>query len=205
MKNLYRRVPLGLFIIVAFFTSPLIAFSEEMPVRGPIPFSIYDKDKNGLISEEEFTSVREERISQRANENRPMRGMKNAPAFSDFDTNSDGNLSSDELKAGQQLQMQKRRGMNMGKGMNRGKGRGKGKNMPSFSDFDLNGDGVLLEEEFYDARNKRVAEREKQGYQMKNLVNAPSFEDIDTNDDEKISKEEFTAHQAERCREKGKK
>ncbi len=66
--------------------------------------------------------------------------------------------------------------------------------MPVFSDFDLNGDGNIVENEFYQARNQRIAERVKQGYQMINLGNAPSFADIDTNRNGKISAEEFTAH-----------
>ncbi|TGO03324.1 hypothetical protein PN36_08665 [Candidatus Thiomargarita nelsonii] len=85
--------------------------------------------------------------------------------------------------------MQKRRGMGQGRGM------GRGRNMPIFSDFDLNGDGNIVENEFYQARNQRIAERAKQGYQMRNLGNAPSFADLDTNGNGKISAEEFTAHQ----------
>jgi len=92
------------------------------------------------------------------------------------------NIISEEVD-GQQAQMQKRRGMR------------RGRNMPIFSDFDLNGDGNIVENEFYQARNQRIAERAKQGYQMRNLGNAPSFADIDTNGNGKISAEEFTAHQ----------
>ncbi len=71
-----------------------------------------------------------------------------------------------------------------------------GMNMPTYSDFDLDGDGKILEVEFYEARNNRISERAKQGYQMKNIANAPSFSDIDTNGDGGISAEEFTAHQS---------
>jgi hypothetical protein len=46
-----------------------------------------------------------------------MRGAANAPAFSQFDTNSDGQLTEDEFVAGQQAQMEKRRSMGMGRGM----------------------------------------------------------------------------------------
>jgi Ca2+-binding EF-hand superfamily protein len=70
--------------------------------------------------------------------------------------------------------------------------------MPTFSEYDLDGDGKLLEKEFYEARSKRISERTQQGYQMRNIVNAPSFADIDTNDDGEINSEEFAAHQAQR-------
>jgi len=190
MNILSKVIPL----VIAFGIVPITAQSEEIPARGPIPFAAYDKDGNNLISEEEFYTVRKQRMAKHAAEGRPMRGAVNAPAFSQFDTNNDGQLTAEELAAGQQAQMQKRRGMGMGQG----RGRGRGRNMPVFSDFDLNGDGNIVEKEFYQARNQRIAERAKQGYQMRNLANAPLFVDIDTNGDGKISAEEFTAHQIQR-------
>ena len=73
-----------------------------------------------------------------------------------------------------------------------------GRNMPAFSEYDLDGDGKILEKEFNEARSKRISERVQQGYQMRNLDNAPSFADIDANGDGGISAEEFTAHQSQR-------
>ena len=78
------------------------------------------------------------------------------------------------------------------------------KNMPVFSDIDLNGDGSVVADEFYQARAKHMAERAKQGGKMKNAGNAPSFEDIDTDGDSEISADEFAAHQAAEMSEKGK-
>ena len=75
-------------------------------------------------------------------------------------------------------------------------GMGKGHNLPDFSDCDLNGDGVITSDEFYEARGKRMAEQAAKGGQMKNAANAPSFEDIDKNDDGKIDEAEFDAHKA---------
>lgn len=76
-------------------------------------------------------------------------------------------------------------------------GRGKGNNMPAFTDFDLDGDGKIVSEEFYQARADRIAKHAQEGRKMKGLANAPAFEDIDTDDDGGISVEEFAAHQAE--------
>ena len=78
-----------------------------------------------------------------------------------------------------------------------GMGKGKGMNMPSFTDFDLDGDGKIVSEEFYEARAERITKHAQEGRQMKGLANAPTFEDIDTDDDGGISAEEFAAHQAE--------
>jgi Ca2+-binding EF-hand superfamily protein len=72
---------------------------------------------------------------------------------------------------------------------------GRGRNMPSFSDFDLNGDGVLLKEEFYDARAKRMYDRAEQGFALRNADKAPAFESVDTNGDGKVDAKEFEYHQ----------
>ncbi|MCU7897032.1 MAG: hypothetical protein KZQ62_20755 [Candidatus Thiodiazotropha sp. (ex Lucinoma aequizonata)] len=74
-----------------------------------------------------------------------------------------------------------------------------GRNMPKFSDFDLNGDGKLLKDEFIEARGQRIADGAKQGSQMRNLGNMPAFADIDTNENGEVSPQEFAAHQS-RCR-----
>ena len=195
MNILKKTYTVGLVITFSSVLLPVSAQSEEIPARGPIPFDVYDKDNNGLVSENEFNAVRGERMSTRAAEGRPMRGAASAPSFSEFDTNGNGQLTRDELAAGQRAQMEKRQGMGMGQG--RGMGKGMGMNMPTFSEYDLDGDGKLLEKEFYEARGKRISERAQQGFQMRNLENAPSFSDIDTNGNGEISPEEFTARQSQ--------
>ena len=74
---------------------------------------------------------------------------------------------------------------------------GKGMSMPTFADYDLNGDGTITEEEFTKARSERIAKRAQEGRKMKNLANAPSFDDIDVDDNGGIDPDEFAAHQAE--------
>ncbi|WP_242469608.1 EF-hand domain-containing protein [Rhabdochromatium marinum] len=68
--------------------------------------------------------------------------------------------------------------------------------MPSFQDFDANGDGQLTQTEFEQARAQRIAERSQQGYQMRGLASAPSFADMDTNNDGVMDPDEFEAAQA---------
>jgi Ca2+-binding EF-hand superfamily protein len=203
-KKIKKTIPLGLVVAVASAFMPLSVQSEELPVRGPISFAAYDQDSSGFITEDEFNTTRVKRMEANAAQGRPMRGAASAPDFSAFDLDADGKLTPDELAAGQQAQMDKRRemGMGQGRGMGNGKGQGQGMgmgmNMPAFSDYDLNGDGKLLEDEFNTARSQRIDEREQQGYQMRNMDNAPAFADIDTNGNGEISAEEFAAHQSQR-------
>ena len=77
------------------------------------------------------------------------------------------------------------------------RGQNKGRNMPTFTDFDLNADGTLKKEEFYDARAKRMYDRAEKGYPLRNAAKAPAFEGIDTDKNGEISPTEFSAHQAE--------
>lgn len=83
-----------------------------------------------------------------------------------------------------------------GMGMGMGGGNAMQNAMPSFSDFDLNNDGKITEEEFIEARTARISDRAQQGYQMRGLTDAASFADIDTNGDGSISPEEFSAYQS---------
>jgi Ca2+-binding EF-hand superfamily protein len=170
--------------------------ATEIPDRGPIPFEAFDVDGNGVVSEQEFYSVRAERMAARAAEGRALKNAANAPQFSEIDTNGDGSLSPEELAAGQQKHMQQHGGgKGPGMGMGPGKG-GPGGNRPTFEEFDLNGDGVLLEQEFNEAHSKRIAERAQQGYPMRGLSNMHQFSEFDADGNGKVTPEEFTAEQA---------
>ena len=176
-------------------SAPVI--SAELPMRGPIPFANYDSDGNGFITEQEFTQVQSERMATKVAQSRPMKGAGNAPSFDAFDEDHDGRLTEEELIAGQQAQMQSRRGRvsNMGQGRSKGIGMRGNSNMPSFSQFDINSDGIILEEEFNKARAARITERVEQGYPMRNIANPTNFADIDTNGDTEVTAKEFAEHQ----------
>lgn len=75
--------------------------------------------------------------------------------------------------------------------------KGMATNMPTFAEFDLNGDGTITETEFAKARGERIAKLAKEGRQMKNLADAPSLGDIDVDGNGGIDADEFAAHQAE--------
>jgi Ca2+-binding EF-hand superfamily protein len=182
-------------IALIFFLISVSAQTTLYPDRGPISFSAYDKDGDGLINIKEFNEVRAECISKQTANAKPMQRPANVPSFLEFDINNNGTLTQDELTAGQKIQMDKRQSMRQGGGM--AKGMRMKENMPIFSDYDSNRDGKIIESEFKEARNKRISERAKQGYKMRNLGKAPTFSIIDTNGDGSISAEEFAVHQSQ--------
>ncbi|WP_373035655.1 hypothetical protein [Sulfurimonas sp.] len=71
---------------------------------------------------------------------------------------------------------------------------GQGNTMPSYADFDANGDGRVTQEEFRNTQQKRMEERAETGRMMRNADKAPKFEDIDANKDGSIDKQEFKTH-----------
>jgi Ca2+-binding EF-hand superfamily protein len=198
MKTTMRRSIMAM-TVAAAFAAPLAFAQQPPPPRGPMTFSAFDLDGDGIVIEQEFDTARAQRMAERAAQGAPMRGAANAPAFSDFDLNGDGQMTTEEFATVQQSRMQGRPGggMGPGAGMGMGPGAGMGRNMPSFAEFDLNSDGALTEQEFYEARANRIAERSQQGYPMRNLANAPSFEMIDLNGDGQITPDEFSAGQAQ--------
>ncbi len=84
--------------------------AAELPLRGPIPFGLYDKNGDGMISENEFNTVRAQRQEQREAEGRPMRNASNAPQFSDVDADGNGAISKEELQKHQAARMNSRGG-----------------------------------------------------------------------------------------------
>jgi len=115
MKTLSKSISMA-FIFGAVLSVGVVAHSQDLPVRGPVPFAAYDADGNGAISEQEFNAVHEQRQAERAAEGRPGFGAANAPDFSQADTDGDGQISPKELSAAQQAQWEKN---DMGRGQGR--------------------------------------------------------------------------------------
>ena len=214
--NIFKKtISAGLLIVIAGSFLSIKAQAEERAAHGPPPFAEFDQDGSGFVSEEEFNTVRGQHMAARAAEGKQMRCAASAPAFADIDTDGDGQLSQDELAAGHEAHKGKCRDMNHGHGSDHkaghhgGKGqceckgegeckcRGKnGNNMPTFADFDLDGDGKIVEQEFNEAHTKKMSEMAAEGHQMKHADDAPGFSGIDTNGDGEISQDEFATHQA---------
>ena len=178
-----------------------------LPQRGPIPFYIYDINSNGAISQDEFHTIRGQRMENRAAQGFPMPSMASEPDFNQFDMDKNGQLNPDELARGQQLQREKRWAMRQSQGMGMSRGMGGGHNMPKFEDFDQNKDGVLTPEEFSSGmqqhrqkrqnmrQGQRMGMRQGQGQGQSRGMgagrNMPKFEDFDGNKDGYISEQEL--------------
>ena len=185
-------VPLSVFL---FCIPAVSAQAEEVKEKGhgPAPFSVFDMDENGFVSEEEFLSVRQQHMAARAAEGKRMRCAASAPAFSDLDVDKDGQLNREELETGQKAHHAKCQQHGQG----HGHGEGMKGNMPAFSDFDLDGDGVISESELNEGHAKKMSEMAAQGRKLKHAGDEPDFSTIDTNDDGVISLQEFSDHQAD--------
>lgn len=76
--------------------------------RGPMGFEAYDKNKDGVITQEEFDAVKAERMNVKVEAGMPMRNASNSPDFTYFDTNKDGKITKEEFQKGQLDRMQNR-------------------------------------------------------------------------------------------------
>ena len=197
MSNVKRVISLGLLGIVAGGFLAINAQAGQGSQGGPPPFSDFDLDGNGFVSEEEFNIVRGQHMAAKAAEGKQMKGAATAPAFADIDKDGDGQLNPEELSAAQKAHMAERHGKGEGKRHRHGQGKGMKHNMPTFSDFDLDGNGVITEAEFNEGHAKKMSEMAAAGHQMKHAEDAPGFKGIDSDGNDEISKEEFSAHQAE--------
>ena len=196
-RHIVRLFPFSaLFLISSACLLSFTAQAADLPARGPIPFAVYDQDNNGAVSQEEFTAIRNQRIQNNAAAGAPMKGLANAPTFSQMDLNADGQLSSEELDAAQSMQRNQKQ-MQAGSGQKAMMG-GMGRNRPAFNEIDLDGDGYLSQEEVNTFRSKRITQRASEGYPMRNIANMQSFGDMDLNHDEMIDPAEFNQHQMKR-------
>jgi Ca2+-binding EF-hand superfamily protein len=95
MSLFYRYVTLSCIIASVSISAPLAA----QPFAPP--FTEFDLNHDGAITEAEFGAARAQRIKERSEQGYQMRGLATAPAFTDLDRNSDGRLNAEEFTVGQ--------------------------------------------------------------------------------------------------------
>lgn len=133
-------------VIFALALLPQVANADSHKMHTPPPFSDFDKNGDGFVSEDEFNETKAARMAAMAEAGKPMKGAATAPVFSDLDTDGDGMLNEAELTAGQQAHMQSMQAQHQSH--NAGSGMGKQMRMPTFSDIDTDGNGCISAEEF---------------------------------------------------------
>jgi len=62
-RSTFARTALA--TLLAMAVTPVPAADPDMPARGPVPFSSFDADGNGQVSQEEFNRAHTERLQQR--------------------------------------------------------------------------------------------------------------------------------------------
>ncbi len=91
------------FVTACFYLiGATLLIAETLPTKGPLPFSAYDKDNNNVITAKEFDAIKQQRMTQKANNGKMMRNVGNSPTFLDIDTNNDGIITKEELQVHQQ-------------------------------------------------------------------------------------------------------
>jgi Ca2+-binding EF-hand superfamily protein len=143
----------------------------EMAELAAERFKEADKDQNGFLSPDEFPGPDH--------------------AFTRLDTNSDGQLSPEEMAAGRPGVPGRRmeRGQR-GPGFGGGFGPGAGMDREEiFRRLDQDGDGYLSADELANARTKM---RERRGERTRRFDPEERFKELDTNGDGVLSAEEFT-------------
>lgn len=106
-----------------FSLSVTAVLAADVTAKGPLPFSTWDADGSGGISEQEFNIIREQHQAAVKDSGRLGRGMANAASFTDIDTDNNGAISAQELNT-YQMNRRATRGMGQGKGMGNGRGQG---------------------------------------------------------------------------------
>ncbi|WP_295453191.1 EF-hand domain-containing protein [uncultured Thiodictyon sp.] len=190
MKYYTRMFALSAAIAAICGAQPALA----APVGSPLPFAAYDKDANGVVTQQEFTAVQAQQRAVRDAAGAPLGGAANAPSFAVLDLNSDGQVTLEEFNTVQPPAAPAGAGT-MGSGVRMGLSDGSG-GVPSFADLDENHDGSISAAEFNDARANRAVEKSQAGQPLGSLRNAPPFGALDTNGDGRISPEEFATAQA---------
>lgn len=63
-----------------------------------------------------------------------------------------------------------------------------------FTEFDLDGNGFIVEQEWGEGHAKRMQAKAEEGRKMKHAGEMPTFASIDLNGDGQLDEEEFDAH-----------
>lgn len=90
--------PIAKLILAASVTLPTLGAAQAGP-PGPPPFSYFDLDGDGLVTEQELNTARAQRMEQRARQGYLLRNAGRHPAFGQLDQDANGYLTPEEIYA----------------------------------------------------------------------------------------------------------
>jgi len=197
--------------------------APPVPAHGPVPFAAFDLDGNGQISEEEFNTVRGERMAKKMAQRAAKHGdsehcatcgaclgHKDGKRCEGKGQKGKGYFGKGEHKGhGQGHQCDKASGEHCAtcpycgkqihtKSCDKASGKGAKKSGKKqgkdFSFFDLNGDGKLLKPEFYEARRKiKSRGRVAVSSALKQRLSDQIFDNFDANGNGEVTPEEYSS------------
>ncbi len=91
---------------------------------GPMSFEDFDSNNDGKVTQEEFTKMQAQNMSENAREGMPMRNAANAPSFAQMDQDGDGMMTREEFDSHRMQQMHERGMRGQGKGYGQGRNGG---------------------------------------------------------------------------------
>ncbi len=95
-------------LVSAITLSAGMVIAYDMETRGPIPFDTWDVDGSGTIEEQEFNTIRAQRMEMMQDTAHMGRNAACALTFARIDADDDGRITAEELTAMQQAQAMKR-------------------------------------------------------------------------------------------------
>lgn len=82
--------------------------SASLLFGASMQFEMLDTNKDGLVTNEEFNSVKEKRMLEKKSDGKMLQNYNDSPSFKDLDTNYDGKLSEKEFTHMQNVRFQNR-------------------------------------------------------------------------------------------------
>ncbi len=181
MKPVALTTRAGMIVFSLFFC--MGTYAQQDQAKGPVPFHVFDTDKNGVITKDEFLAIQSQRHSMADG-----KGMNSPVEFEFFDTDGNGKIIPPELIAGQQILIHRHQKQAMQHSQNADH------QPPEFKDLDANGDGAVdLAEftQFHEQKKHAMPEGKMHG---SSPDWAKLFRSIDSDESGSIDDAEFSAH-----------
>jgi hypothetical protein len=107
-KTLISLGGLALMTGAAFASPDEFEREDYYEKRGPMPYEVYDLNRDGVVSAKEHSTVRAQRQAARRAQGYPMRHAAAAPDFAQIDSDGNAAISRAEFDAWQARHLQQK-------------------------------------------------------------------------------------------------